>query len=108
MVPPEGALVYQVDVIPRQESAFAAALEIPDVAFIQMGWSDFMLAMGERLASTQAMGLASACENLLLVNQWPPENVGSLCDKIAALGLIAFGKLRARWMLEPRIYLPRA
>lgn len=106
MVPAAGALVYQVDVVQRHESDFAAALDIPDAAYLQSSWCDFMREIGDYLVDAQAERLAAACEELTSDNEWPVEDVNGLRGKVATLGLIPFGGLRARWMLESRMYLP--
>jgi hypothetical protein len=106
MVPAEGARIYQVDVIPKHDSVFAAALRVPDRAYLQAGFGEFMGHVGGHLASAQATRLALTCQALLTANNWPNEDVDGLRTRLGGLGLIGFGRLRARWMLDAKSFLP--
>jgi hypothetical protein len=100
-------VVYQVDPGNREDSAFFAKLALPDDAYLQMSWVAFMRDLGRRLVEEHRTDLERACEELLEAEGWEREDVGGLCRRLAELGLIRLGRVRARWLLADAGYVPR-
>jgi len=101
-----GVHVYQVDVIPHAESAFAAQLGLGAADYLQLGWIEFMRSLASRFIEEQATLISQACGKLAQDNGWAAEDVDPLCREIVRRGLIELGQVRARWMLEETPYLP--
>jgi hypothetical protein len=53
--------VYQVNPVPKEESAYFAALHLRDDQYIQMGWTEFMEVLSHRVAAEQARHLKASC-----------------------------------------------
>jgi hypothetical protein len=103
---PEGANIYQVDVVNRIDSAFFAELRLPNAAFSEMKWGDFVEELAARLLEEHRAQLQIACEWLVGHQGVPNEDIAGLCRRMVALGLLDFGSLRANWLLEEGPYLP--
>jgi hypothetical protein len=101
------ARVYQVDSGKREDSAFFAKLGLPDGAYLQMSWVAFMRELAERLVQEHRADLERACKELLEAEGWDREDIGRLCQRLADLGLIGLGRVRARWVLAEVGYVPR-
>ncbi|MGH2403881.1 MAG: hypothetical protein ACRDGN_05375 [bacterium] len=101
-----GVAVYQIDPVDRAHSAFFAALEIPDASYIQMGWCEFMTELAGHVCDAQIARLSVACNEQLVSEHLPHEDVPGLSQKVRALGLLGLGAARARWRLSDRPYLP--
>ena len=99
------ASVYVVDPTDYENSAFANALEIPSGDYLQMGWRDFMRALSQRLVEEHRAEIKSVCDGLIAQLAIEPEDVAEVCDRLAELGLLELGKLRAKWMLEEKTYM---
>jgi hypothetical protein len=103
---PDGAHVFQTDICEQGHSPFSAELQLPEAAFIRMGWSQFMKALAGRLLKEHRAQLEAACSWLVQHQGIPNESIPVLCERVAELGLLQFGSLRARWFLEEGDYLP--
>lgn len=106
-----GGQLYVVDPADRERSPFFAALAafgVADHHYFQIGWSDFMRILSRRVARAHAAMLSAACRELCRDEQLDDEDVDSLCDQIAAGGVVASGRLRAAWLLMPGSYQPHA
>ena len=99
------ASVYVVDPAEYEDSAFASALQIPAEDYLQMGWRDFMRALSQRLVEEHRAEIKGVCDTLNAQLAIEPEDVAEVCDRLAELGLLELGKLRAKWMLEERTYM---
>jgi hypothetical protein len=88
------------------QSPFLALLRLNAESYIQSTWADFMQELSARVMEEQRAKLESACAQLATTNQWPAENVVGICKRIAGLGLLGAGFLRATWFLEKDSYLP--
>ena len=102
---PQGTDVVAVDVVRREESAYAAALELGEDRFVKLGWSEFMRRLGVRRVAEHEAALKAACEELIRHEGRPEEQVEDLCARAAGLGLLRLGGLRASWLLRPVVYL---
>lgn len=102
---PEGAKYFVVDSAKMEDSRFFAELHIPADRYIQLGWCDFMDGLGQRLAEKQRQLLEQACGELLKAGSWE-EGVPDLCERLACLGLLEIGRLRALWLLRDGDYAP--
>lgn len=100
-------VMYQAGPGPATESEFFAELGLPEAAYLQIGWGDFMRRLSERLVEEHRADLERVCNELLATEGWDMEDVLSLCSRLAQVGLIRLGYLRARWVLSERAYAPR-
>jgi hypothetical protein len=100
--------VYQVDTMPRAESAFFRELGIPDDAYIQNSWEGFMEELAARVVHAHQSELEGRCERLIQEQGLTPENCHDLCNRMLTLGLLGLGLLRSRWILDRATYLPLA
>jgi len=98
---PEGIHVVQVDTAPETENDFAEVLS-PEF-YVQMGWCDFMRALGNRVAEDQKDRLLAACTELA-THGLGGEDATSLCDRFSENGLVYMGRLRAQWLLTGEQY----
>ena len=98
--------VYVVDPSLHEESDFARALGIGSNDYITMGWGDFMRALAQRVAEEHCAGVENACGVLVSRLGIYAENVSDICSRLAEMGLLGLGQLRAAWMLDSRSYLP--
>lgn len=104
---PDGARVFQVDPDEREQSAFFIRLDLPDEAYLRMGWCDFMSQLGARVVEEHRAELYSACQQLIATEGWNDDDPAGLCQRLADLGLLGLGRLRARWILDTSSYAPR-
>lgn len=104
---PDGTCVFQVDPGNREDSVFFARLKIPDNAYLQMGWCAFANELGARVLEEHRNELERACRTLISAEGWTDDDPADLCTRLAALGLVGLGQLRARWTLDPAPYAPR-
>ena len=100
------ANAYVVDPIAREESDFAIALRIPAEDYFQMGWGEFMRALGQRVAAEHRASIESGCGSLMQGLGITAEDVADLCSRLGQVGLPGLGRLRAAWMLHRGSYLP--
>jgi hypothetical protein len=97
----------QVDVGQYSDSVYAKLLELDESDYVEIGWCAFMRQLGARLAAEHHHGLENACSSLLDANaDWHPEDFGRICQRVAGLGLIGLGAVRARWTSANRKYQP--
>ena len=97
---------YVVDPIAYEESDFAVALRIPAEDYFQMGWGEFMRALGQRVVAAHRTSIESGCRALAQAMGIPAEDVADLCRRLGKAGLPGMGQLRAAWMLHSSSYLP--
>ncbi len=94
--------LVQVDIGTREDSVYADKLEIDDEHFISRGWSDFMQALGERVAQAQAGALEKAAKAVVKEHGVVEEEMMPLLERLAHAGLLYLGELRAKWTLDPK------
>ena len=99
------ARAYVVDPTPREDSQFAAALEIAPEAYFCMGWGEFMGTLAQRVLIEHRAHIERECDALINELGIEAEDVADLCDRLVALGLVGLGRLRAAWMLHGSSYL---
>ena len=99
-----GASVYVVDPAERENSAFFAALELDPESYIQLGWGDLMLRLASRLVEEQRAELEHKGQALIHDLDLYEEDVTGVCQRLAALGLVNLGVLRAAWLLRDHPY----
>jgi hypothetical protein len=104
---PHAAHIYQVDPADRGQSAFFARLDLPDDAYLQMGWCAFMEELATRVVEEHRAELYRACQALISDEGWNDPDPAVLCGRLAALGLLGLGRVRARWILDTTVYVPR-
>lgn len=102
-------MVYQVDPGDKESSLFFARLNLPDDAYLQMSWGGFTRELSNRLVEEHRAELEAACDDLITTQGWDSgtADAASLCERLAQLGLLKLGQLRARWVLNSSSYLPR-
>lgn len=97
-----------------EKSPFTEALDIPKDQYIQLGWCDFMEAVGERVRKQQLQDLCEACVEVAwedgqeLFETFDDEAREELRNRIRSLldpdthpyRFLEMGELRARWFLE--------
>jgi hypothetical protein len=103
---PNGTNVYQVDPGNREASRFFADLQILPEAYLQMPWGQFMKELSDRVLQEHRDELEHQCQVRIHTEQLENENTETICTRLTGLGLIAVGRLRARWLLEPTGYFP--
>jgi len=95
------------------QSAFTSALGIPEKQYIQMGWCDFMKAVGDRVRQEQIDALCQACVEEVrayqdLIPSTEDDEIERLRQRIKeyfhpprrSYSFLDLGKLRARWFLN--------
>ena len=100
------ATAYVVDPLPHEDSGFAAALGIASGEYFPMGWSEFMRALAQRVVEEHRASVENDCAALSEELGMEAEDVGDLCSRLAEIGLLGLGRLRAAWMLGSGSYLP--
>jgi hypothetical protein len=100
----ETVAFVQVDIGTRDASPYAVKLGIDDTHFVSAGWSEFMRALGERVARAQARSLKEASELLVSNHGVGAEATDPLLDRLVSEGLLYLGTLRAKWALEQKPY----
>ena len=100
------ANVYVVDPTAHGDSPIAMALNTPSKDYICMGWGKFMDALAQRLVLEHRASIQHECGELTKQLGQNNEDVTELSHRLAELGLLGLGKLRAAWMLESSSYLP--
>src|SRR5438046_6599925 len=98
--------IYQVDPLAREASAFFGALRISPERYLRLGWVDFVRQLSERFLEEQLARLLNSCNALCASEGWVVEDITAISDRIRIAGLLGFGRLRARWLLEERRYVP--
>ncbi len=104
------------------QSAFTSALEISQDKYINLGWCDFMEAVGLRVLQECIDHLCRACvaeanryEDLLPTTDNGDDDAEDILRRRIEEHLrpssnpysfLEFGKLRARWLLETGLYFP--
>jgi|SRR5579864_4652488 len=88
------------------QSPFLALLGLNAESYIQSTWADFMQELSARVMEEHRAKLESACTQLANTNEWTAEDVVDICKRIAGLGILEAGFLRATWFLEKESYLP--
>lgn len=101
-----GATVYVVDPLEAERSAFFAALGLAPELYVQMGWTEFMQHLADRLIFEHRASIERECRSLINDLGLDQEDVPGICERLGALGFIKLGRLRATWVLESRSYLP--
>ncbi|WP_157581714.1 hypothetical protein [Phycicoccus sp. Soil803] len=98
--------VFVVD--PSATTKFESALNLDAAAHIQTGWSSFMELLGARVAAELLHLLRAAGHDLCKDNGWDPhdDEFDHLCTRLASVGLVGLGQLRARWLLSQEAYSP--
>lgn len=105
---------WENDAGETERSPFTEALDIPEDQYIQMGWCDFMKAVGERVRKQQLHDLCEACvevaseEEQELFETFDDDTQDELRNRIRSLldpdshpyRFLEMGELRARWFLE--------
>ncbi len=104
---PDATDVYLVDPGEREQSVFFEKLALADDAYLQIGWCDFARALAERVLEEHRAELEQACRALITSESWLDDDPAELCRRVAGLGLVGLGELRARWTLDPAPYTPR-
>ena len=102
----EQASVYVVDPTAYEDSHFASELEICSDAYFRMGWGEFMQALSQRVVEEHRAAIERDCEELIEELDRREEDVSDICRRLADLGLLRLGQLRAAWMLKGGSYLP--
>jgi len=101
-----GLDVFQADPQPAAGNAFFAALGIPPAAFIQLGWNEFMLSLGHRVAMEQLDHLAAVCAAEIKTELFAVPNADSAVEYLRSMDLVELGKMRAEWLTLEEQYTP--
>ena len=100
------ANVFVVDPIAHGDSSLADALEIPQESYLCIGWGELMRALAQRVVKEHMAAMEHDCDELAKEPDYEDEDVSDLCRRLAEIGLVRLGQLRAAWMLEGGSYLP--
>jgi hypothetical protein len=101
-----GALVYVVDPADRERSQFFAKLGLGPDTYVQLGWTEFMRTLSDRVVREHVAALSLASEDMTAENGWHSEDVAMVCAQLRTLGLFRLGRLRAQWLLRDEPYTP--
>lgn len=104
---PTGVQVYQVDPVSVDDNRFFEKLELPETSYLQLGWGEFMRELSERLLEEHRVELEASCASLIAVENLASEDIAGLCSRLTKEGLLAFGSLRARWLMSEEPYATR-
>lgn len=98
--------VFVVD--PATVTEFEAALQLEHDAHVQTGWCAFMEQVAARLLIELSSELSAVGSGLCTQHAWidEAEHLPELCDRLHSVGLVALGRLRARWLLAHEQYTP--
>lgn len=98
--------VFVVD--PAAATAFEAALHLPATAHVESGWSNFMEGMANRLVAELTAEIVAAGSELCTQHSWGGEadHLPAISDRLHDLGLVALGRVRAKWLLDNQLYAP--
>lgn len=100
-----GAQAYIVDPLAYEASTLAEELGVQHENYLRVTWGDFMDALSDRVVEEQREATKEACAAVMREPGSQQEDVEELCGRLAALGLVALGQLRAAWMMSDRSYL---
>lgn len=100
----EEARVYVVDPSPYERSRFFAALDLSPDCYIRLGWNAFMDLIAARVVEEHRADVERSCREFARAHSFEPEDVSALCHAMATLGLLGFGRLRARWFFADSTY----
>ena len=101
------ANVYVVDPIAHADSDVAEELNTPSKDYICIGWGEFMAALAQRLVEEHRASIQHECDELTKQLGQKNEDVTELSSRLAELGILRLGKLRAAWLAEGSSYLPQ-
>ena len=94
-----------------KHSHFASEMDIDGEDYVMLGWTDFMRELGSRFHVEVIAQVRQSCEELSLREGWteeksrrPLEDLDSLVDAVSEFDLLAFGRLRAAWLLNELPY----
>lgn len=103
---PGGTHVYQVDVSDKEASEYFAALHLADENYIQMGWTQFMEQLSERVLAEQRLDLERSCREARAAGELDDADLNVIVARVTAVGLLALGRIRAEWMMKSSVYHP--
>ena len=98
--------VYIVDPTAYEDSYFASALGIASGDYLRMGWGDFMRALSRRVVAEHGATIERDCRELTKQYNYEEGDASDICRRLAEIGIVRLGQLRAAWMLEDGSYLP--
>jgi hypothetical protein len=98
----DSVTLVQVDIGTREDSVYAAKLQIDEEHFVTATWSNFMRVLGERVARAQARTIEQASQRLVDEHGVSAEKAEPLVERLAGAGLLYLGRLRAKWALDPQ------
>ena len=98
--------VYVVDPLAQGVSRLASTLSLAPKDILPMGWGDFMRALAQRVVKEQRATVERVCRELATDLEIQETDVTDLCGRMAEIGLLRLGRLRAAWMLDSGSYLP--
>lgn len=99
--------IYYVSPDNPEKSEFFLRLGLPDDAAIPMTWNEFMNSLSQRLVVEHRNELERYCKALVAEQSLDEEDSEAICEKLARLGLLSMGRVRARWLLQPSQYTSR-
>lgn len=103
---PESTNIFYVSPANPKRSGFFKQLNTDGSAAIELGWSDFMEKLSDRLLSEQKNSLLEACSKLCNEFDLSEPNYETICEEITEQGLLKVGKTRASWLLHNQNYAP--
>lgn len=105
-------MLFQADLGEFALNGFAAQLHIPEERYIRGSWNEVLTKLAERVAADQMHALSQRGEALLVANQADQadrDRFTALVAKMAALPLLAIGRLRAFADLDTiKLYRPHS
>jgi hypothetical protein len=105
-VPASGVEVFQADIVPQADSAFAAALSLSAGAYVQLGWVPFMRLLAVRIVAEFRHEIEQASVKMVKRESWTTQDVTGVFDRLKLGDLLRLGRARAAWTLAGTRYLP--
>jgi hypothetical protein len=96
----EAEHIYVVDVSPPSESAFLAALGLPEENYVRLPWSSFTEALDVRVVAEQLADIKRHIAQILADNGWNVDNTEDVIGAMGDLGVVKLGRLRAKWLMQ--------
>lgn len=95
---------YLVDPYPHNRFVEALGEHVEEV--LTMGWSDFAVALAQRVTEEQVEQIRQAAIRLAAAEGLPTAQLPMAIAMLRTLTLVALGQARAQWLLQSSTYMP--
>lgn len=101
---PRGVTIFQVDPGSMSDSAVYTALAITPAEYLPTTWGQFMAEVAARVLEEHLADLALAFETKMARDGLEAETIDAFVVEAKRIGLLNFGRLRARWCFADTPY----